>query len=427
MKYTLWVVFTVAAIVVALFFLDMLNVAVGERRIKQARFFLESPNPDEASKEAVKAIKGLRKFPTVHGKKRDTALVEAREVLEIGLRGMFTEQYTRDMRFHPGPQWEICEARARVEDVEICKTAAAFATKDVAHRYYKEEQGDKAVALLKECVDYDTREGIGSICRENAGAWLAEEAELLRTEGDTPPAAEAIRACIKNPDHWTPDQKCLDDWYITVSRARNTLVPDHWSCRAILFYTDMPDGISAADREKAEAELEELRSTTALIETPFFYDTVEFAPVNKYWGRGEESTKFHLAQNLNGVDYTIQWLEEEHPKGAWDHCKPAYSGKIEVHEARGKLVKKFHKECMTVRLQAELTLKDTRTGQMWIKEDVEGKVPKEFFQDEELFLGECERSRETSWQNAHDQIREWEIKYPRGHEPPEGSEPEEGS
>lgn len=422
MKYSLWVIFTVVGIVVALFFLDMLNVAVGERRIKQARFFLESPNHDEASQVAVKAIKGLRKFPTVHGKKRDAALVEARDVLETGLRGMFAEQYQRDMRFHPGPQWDICEARARVEDLEICKSAAAMATKDVAHRHFAEDQGDKGVALIKECVDYETREGIGTICREQAGQWLAEEAEALRTSGNAPPAAEALRACLHNPDHWAPAQQCLDDWYITVSRARNALVPEHWACRAILFYADMPDGIPAGDREKAQAELDELRSTTALIETPFFYDTVEFAPVNKYWGRGEESTKYHLAQNLTKRGYTIQWLEEEHPEGAWDQCKPAYSGKIEVHEARGRLVNKFHKECMTVRLQAELTLKDTRTGQTWIKEDVEGTVPKGFFEDEETFIEECGRSRESSWQNAHDLIRELEFKYPRGHEPEESEQ-----
>jgi hypothetical protein len=425
MKYSLWVIFTVVGIIVALFFLDFLNVSVGERRVKEAWFYIDGPNHDEASKQSVKAIKGLRKFPTVHGQRRDIALAEAREVLVIGLQGMFAEQYHRDMRFHPGPQWEICEARAQVEDLSICTTAAANATKDVAHRYFREEQGENAVALIKECVDYETREGIGDICRESAADWLADEAEQLRTEGSAPEAAEALRACIKTPDHWAPSQACFDDWYITVSRARNALVPDHWACRAILFYEDMPDGITAEDRQKAQDELDELRSKTALIETPFFYDTVEFAPVNKYWGRGEESTKYHLAQNINNKGYAIQWLEEEHPKGAWDQCKPAYSGKIEVHEARGRMVNKFHKECMTVRLQAELTLRERRTGQMWIKEDVEGTIPKGFFEDEETFIEECYRSRESSWQNAHDLIRDLDLKYPRGHEPAE--KPEEAS
>ncbi len=409
MKYVVYVVGALVALVVILFMLDLLSISVAERRIKQARFFLETPNPDEASKLAARAMRKLNQYPTVQKGRRAATLEAGEEVLLEGLTGMFTEQYNRDMRFRPGPQWDICESRARIKDPALCIEAAGVATSRAAHRYIASEQIDEATRVIQECVDHEARPEVAALCRERAGQWLADEAAALVEKGNAPPAAEILRQCLKNPDHWDPAQACIDDWHVTVRRARNALIPKFKSCEAIQYYLDMPDGMAAEDRKEAEEELAELRSTTALIETLFHYDVVEFKPANRYWGLGEESTKHHLTQVLTPAGYTIQWLEEEHPKGAWDKCDPAYTGAIVTHEILARRVQAFKKECITVRVQPEITLYEGKSKRVHLKEKADGRLPKGLFQDEEFFLDECGRSRDMSWQDSHARMREWDI------------------
>jgi hypothetical protein len=420
MKYILILVFALVAVVVGLFVWDMVNVGIGERRVKEARFYLENadgtvltqPNPDEASKLAARAIKKLTKYPTLQKARREAAVEGGNDVMLRGLTGMFAEQYERDLRFHPGPQWKICEARAKISDVGFCVEAAAVASRVVAHRQFNMGLADAGTEYIRQCVAYEDRPEVATVCKERAGEWLGDEAAELLEEGNAEAAADAMRACVKNEDLWAPSASCLADWHRTVRRARNALIPEFKSCEAILFYTDMPEGISDSDRQEAEAELAELRSTTALIWTEFHYDTLEFAPSNKYWGRGEESTKFHLSQVLTPAGYTIQWDEEEHPEGAWDACDPGYEGKIVLHEKRGKQIQAFHKEVLTVRPSVEFWLNVGETSRTWIKDDCEGREPKEWFADEEFFLDQAARAREAAWQNAHDQMREWELDGP---------------
>lgn len=412
MRYVLYAVFAVIGLVVFLLVIDLVNQGVAERRIKEARFYLEGPNPDEASKLAARAIRKLQKYPTVQGARRDRTIVAGRDVLHDGLSGIFAEQYARDLRFHPGPQWDICEARARVTDESICIDAAAEAARRVAHNSFITERVQDGVGLLEECVQYETRPEIAAVCRDKAGQWLGEESAALLEKGQAINAAKIIQACVARPDSWGPSEQCLNDWHVTVRRARNALIPKYRSCQAVKFYNDMPEGIPADDREEAEAERAELRSTTALIETLFHYDVMEFAPATRYWGRGEESTKYHLAQLMTPKGYTLQWLEEEHPKGAWDACEPAYAGAIEVHEVRGRMVQAFKKEALTVRVQGQLRLHDTATGRPWIEESVEGREPKDWFRDEEMFLDQAAICRESSWQDAHAQMKKWEIEGP---------------
>jgi len=221
-----------------------------------------------------------------------------------------------------------------------------------------------------------------------------------------------MQVCVAEPDLWEPSALCLENWHRTVRKAKNALVPKFKSCEAILHYARMPEGIPATDREEAEAELAELRSTTALIWTEFHYDTMEFAPTNKYWGRGEESTKFHLSQMLVPAGYTVQWHEEEHAEGAWDDCDPAYTGKIVLHENRGPHIQRFHKEVLTVRPEIEFVLYEGDSNRGWLLETCEGREPKEWFRDEDFFLDQAARAREAAWQDAHAKIREWEIKPP---------------
>jgi len=417
MKYILILIFAAAAAVVGLIVWDFVNMGVGERRIKEARFYLENadgteltdPNPDEASKLAARAIKKLNKMPTIQGARADAAVAAGTEVLARGLTGMFAEQYERDLRFHPGPMWKICEARARVVDTAICVQSAADAARVVAHREFKQGQTKEGKRYLTECVQHETRPAIGEVCGAEAGVWLGEAAAELFDAGNAVGAASAMRVCVAEPDLWKPSALCLENWHRTVRKARNALVPKFKSCEAILHYAQMPDGIPASDREEAEAELAELRSTTALIWTEFHYDTMEFAPTNKYWGRGEESTKFHLSQVLLPAGYTVQWHEEEHEEGAWDDCDPAYSGKIVLHEKRGPMIQRFHKEVLTVRPQVEFVLYEGDSGRGWLLETCEGREPKEWFRDEDFFLDQAARAREAAWQDSHDKIREWEI------------------
>ena len=354
-------------------------------------------------------MRKLNQYPTVQKGRRADALAAGEDVLLEGLTGMFAEQYNRDMRFHPGPLWDICEARARVADPAMCVEAAGVASQRSMKRYIASAQIDEATRMVQECVDHEARPEVAALCRERAGDWLALEAAELVEKGDAPPAAELLRQCLKNPDHWAPAQACIDDWHVTVRRARNALIPKFKSCEAIQYYLDIPDGISAEDRKEAEEELAELRSTTALIETLFHYDVVEFKPANRYWGLGEESTKHHLTQILTPAGYTIQWLEEEHPKGAWDTCDPAFTGQIETHEVLARMVQAFKKECITVRVQPELTLYAGKSKRVMVHEEADGRLPKGMFQDEEFFLDECGRSRDTTWQDAHARMREWEI------------------
>lgn len=412
MRYVLYAVFALLALLALLFVLDLVVQGIGERRVKEARFFLETPNPDQASKLAARAIRKLTTYPTVQGARRDRTIEAGRAVLLEGLTGVFAEQYGRDLRFNPGPQWDICEARASVVDKALCVDAAAYAARTVAHNSYLNGRGSDGVAILKACVGYETRPEVAAVCAEHAGGWLAEESAALLEKGKAVPAAEALQACVAERETWQPDPKCIDDWHVTVRRARNALIPKHKSCKAVLFYNDMPAELSESDREEAEQELAELRATTVLIETLFHYDVMEFAPSTRYWGRGEESTKYHLAQKLTPAGYTVQWLEEEHPEGAWDDCQPAYSGAIEVHEVRARMIQAFKKEVLTVRVQGQLRLKETAGGRPWIEESVEGTVPKEWFRDEETFLSQAEMSREKSWQDAHEKMKEWDITGP---------------
>lgn len=409
MRYVLYAVFAVIAFIVLLIVLDLVNQGIAERRVQEARFFLESPNPDEASKLAARAIRKVKAYPTLHGARRDRTIEAAAGALLEGLTGVFAEQYARDLRFNPGPQWEICEARASVVDKALCIEAAAFASRTVAHNSFANDRADEGVDLLQACVEYETRPEISTVCKENAGEWLAAEAAELLEDGKARRAAEAMHACVDRRDLWQPSQQCIDDWHVTVRRARNALIPKYQSCKAILYYTDMPAELTESVRAEAEQEMAELRSTTALIETIFHYDVMEFAPINRYWGRGEESTKYHLGQKLTPAGYTLQWHEEEHPEGAWDDCDPAYQGAIEVHEARGKYVQAFKKEVLTVRVQGQLRLKETATGRPWFEATMEGGVPKDWFRDEETFLSQAEMSREKSWQAAHDTMKEWEV------------------
>ncbi len=409
MKYVLYVVGAIVAIIVVAFVVDMMNIAMAQRRIKQARFYLEGPNPDQASKEAARAIKKLARFPTVHGARKDATIEAGEDVLMQGLTGIFAEQYARDLRFNPGPQWDICEARARVSDVAMCIEAAGQAVQTVVHNQVSIDDVPAAVSYLEECVAYETHPEVAALCRENAGRWLAEEAALLLEQGNAPPAAELTRACVTKRDRWEPSEQCLADWLGTVRRARNALLPEYSACEAILYYADMPEGISAADREAAEAELAELRSTTALIETKFYYDVIELRPANGYWGHGEESNKFHLGKILTPKGYPIQWLEEEHPEGAWDDCHPEYTGLIETHEVLARHVHAFKKECITVKVRPELTLYRGPGHRVAVHEKAEGTLPRGWFQDEETFISECERSRDTSWRAAHEEMRQWDI------------------
>ena len=420
MKYILILIFAVVAVIVGLVVWDLVNIGVGERRIKEARFFLENadgtelsdPNPDEAAKLASRAIRKMNGMPTLQKVRREAAVEHGTDVLAQGLAGMFAEQYDRDLRFHPGPQWDICEARARVVDTALCIDAAAVAARTVAHREFKQGGAEEGLRYLEECVEYTDRPGISDVCKERAGEWLAVESAELIEAGNATGAAAAMRTCVANTDLWQPSAQCLEDWHRTVRRARNALVLQHKACEAILYYADMPDGIPSSDREEAEAELAELRGTTALIWTEFHYDTMEFAPTNKYWGRGEESTKFHLSQVLNPLGYTIQWHEEEHPEGAWDQCEPGYSGKIVLHERRGKHIHKFHKEVLTVRPDVEFVLYEGGTNHGWELQTCIGREPPEWFRDEEFFLDQAVMARESAWQNAHDQIRDWIVSPP---------------
>ncbi len=412
MRYVLYVVFAVIAFLVLLAVLDLVNQGIAEKRIKEARFYLESPNPDEASKLAARAMRKVKNYPTLHGGRRDRTLEAGSAVLLEGLAGVFAEQYSRDLRFNPGPQWEICEARASIADKALCVEAAAQAAAIVAHNEYLNGTGDDAVAMLKSCVEYDKRPEVSAICKAEAGTWLGAEAAELMEKGKAVPAAEAIHACVASRDLWAPSQQCIDDWHVTVRRARNALVPKHNACKAVKLYNDMPAELTETVRAEAETERAELRATTALIETVFHYDVMEFAPSTRYWGRGEESTKYHLAQMLKPAGYTVQWHEEEHPEGAWDDCEPAYQGAIEVHEVRGKHVQAFKKEVLTVRVQAQVRLKETGSNRPWLEASVEGGVPKDWFRDEETFLSQAEMSREKSWQDAHEKMKEWELKSP---------------
>ncbi len=420
MKIILGLIAAFVALLIGLFVWDLVNMGIGERRVKEARFYLENAdgtplsdaNPDEASKLAARAIRKLNSFPTIHGGRRDRTVEAGSEVLLRGLTGMFAEQYGRDLRFHPGPQWEICEARASVVDKGLCVEAAALGAQAYLHRQYRQGTGDAGVGVLKECVGYTDRPGIGDVCKSEAGRWLAEETADQIELGETLAAVEAMHACVTNPDHWPAAPECLADWHRTVRRARNALLPKHNACKAILYYAAMPEGIPASEREQAEAELAELRSTTALIWTQFHYDTLEFSPATGYWGLGEESTKYHLSQVLNPVGYTIQWHEEEHPEGAWDACDPAYVGKIILHEKPGRRIEAFHKEVMTVRPQVELFLNEGNSNRLWVRELADGREPKEWFRDEEFFLDQAARARDAAWQAAHDSMREWEIDPP---------------
>ncbi len=413
MRYVLYAVFAVLAFIVLLLVLDLVNQGIAERRVQEARFFLESPNPDEASKLAARAIRKVKAYPTLHGARRDRTIEAGTDALLLGLTGVFAEQYSRDLRFNPGPQWEICEARAGIVDKALCVDAAALAARDVAHNSFSNDRAGEAVGLLQACVEYETRPEVGVVCKEQAGEWLAAEAAALLEEGKAKRAAQAMHACVAERDLWQPSQKCIDDWHVTVRRARNALIPLHMSCRAVLNYTDMPAELPESVRAEAEQELAELRGTTALIETLFHYDVMEFAPANRYWGRGEESTKYHLGQKLTPAGYTLQWNEEEHEdedgNGLWDECQPGFEGAIEVHEVRGRMIQAFKKEVLTVRVQGQLRLTDTAANRPWLEETMDGTVPKDWFRDEETFLSQAEMSREKSWQASHDSMKEWEI------------------
>ncbi|MDP7111146.1 MAG: hypothetical protein QGH45_04240 [Myxococcota bacterium] len=409
MRYVLYAFFALLAFLVLLAVLDLVNQGIAEKRIKEARFYLESPNPDEASKLAARAMRKVQDFPTLHGARRDRTLEAGAAVLLEGLAGVFAEQYARDLRFNPGPQWEICEARASIADEALCVDAAAQAAAIVAHNAYLNGSGEDGVAMLRACVEYEKRPEVSAICVDQAGTWLGEEAATLMENGKAIAAAEAVHACVATRDMWEPSQQCIDDWHVTVRRARNALVPKHNACAAVLLYNDMPPELSESVRVEAETERAELRASTALIRTIFHYDVMEFAPATRYWGRGEESTKYHLGQMLKPAGYTLQWHEEEHPEGAWDTCEPAYQGAIEVHEVRGKYIQAFKKEVLTVRVQGQLRIVETATNRPWLEASVEGGIPKDWFKDEESFLQQAEMSREKSWQDAHEKMKEWEI------------------